>query len=56
MDETATRRKKVDPKHYEVGWESVPDSEILTEQSAYLIAPGRVEKIRHSKPKKADYV
>lgn len=56
MDETATRRKKIDPKLYEVGWESVPDSEILTEQSAYLIAPGRVEKIRHSKPKKADYV
>lgn len=56
MDETATRRKKIDPKLYEVGWEQVPDSEILTEQSAYLIAPGRVEKIRHSKPKKADYV
>ncbi len=56
MDETATRRKKIDPKLYGVGWEQVPDSEILTEQSAYLIAPGRVEKIRHSKPKKADYV
>lgn len=56
MDETATRRKKIDPKLYEVGWESVPDSEILTEQSAYLIAPGRVERIKHSKPKKADYI
>ena len=56
MDETATRRTKIDPKLYEVGWESVPDSVILTEQRAYEIAPGRVERIKHSKPKKADYV
>lgn len=56
MDETATRRKKIDRKLYDVGWEQVPESDILTEQSAYLIAPGRVEKIRHAKPKKADYV
>lgn len=55
MDETATRRKKIDPKLYAVGWEQVPESEILTEQRAYLIAPGRIAKIsRH--PKKADYV
>ena len=39
MDETATRRKKIDPKLYEVGWEQVPESEILTEQRAY-ITPG----------------
>ena len=56
MDETATRRTKIDPKLYEVGWEQVPDSVILTEQRAYQIAPGRVERIKHSKPKKADYV
>ena len=56
MDETATRRIKIDPKLYEVGWEQVPDSVILTEQRAYQIAPGRVERIKHSKPKKADYV
>ena len=56
MDETATRRKKIDPKLYGVGWEQVPESVILTEQSAYLIAPGRVERIKHSKPKKADYI
>ena len=56
MDETATRRKKIDPKLYDVGWEQVPDSVILTEQRAYEIAPGRVERIKHSKPKKADYV
>ena len=56
MDETATRRTKIDPKLHEVGWEQVPDSVILTEQRAYQIAPGRVERIKHSKPKKADYV
>lgn len=56
MDETATRRTKIDPKLYEVGWEQVPDSVILTEQRAYQIAPGRVERIKHSNPKKADYV
>ena len=57
MDESATRRKKIDPALYAVGWEQVPESEILTEQRAYLIAPGRVEKLsinRH--PKKVDYI
>ena len=56
MDETATRRTKIDPKLHEVGWEHVPDSVILTEQRAYQIAPGRVERIKHQNPKKADYV
>ena len=57
MDETATRRKKIDPKLYEVGWEQVPGSEILTEQRAYLIAPGRVSALpQNRRPKKADYV
>ena len=56
MDETATRRTKIDPKLHEVGWEQVPDSVILTEQRAYQIAPGRVERIRNQNPKKADYV
>ena len=40
MDESATRRKKIDPALYSAGWEQVPESEILTEQRAYLIAPG----------------
>ena len=58
MDESATRRTKIDPALYAAGWEqeAFPNSEILTEQSAY-IAPGRVEKLsvnRH--PKKADYI
>jgi len=57
MDETATRRKKIDPKLKDVGWEGVPQSEILTEQSAYLIAPGIVSSIpQNRRPKKADYV
>ena len=57
MDETATRRKKIDPKLYEVGWVQVPESDILTEQQAYEIAPGRVSQLpqnRHTK--KVDYI
>lgn len=55
MDESATRRKKIDPKLYAVGWEQVPDSEILTEQRAY-IAPGRITRTGNKYPKKADYI
>ena len=55
MDETATRRTKIDPKLYAVGWELVPESVILTEQRAYEIAPDRVGLL-HRHPKKADYV
>ena len=36
MDESATRRKRIDPKLYEVGWEQVPESEILAEQLAHF--------------------
>ena len=36
MDESATRRKKIDPALYGVGWEQVPESEILTKQCASL--------------------
>nr|MCR5131875.1 DEAD/DEAH box helicase family protein [Prevotella sp.] len=57
MDESTTRRKKIDPKLYAVGWEQVPESEILTEQSAYSITPGHVSALPHNRhPKKADYV
>ncbi len=56
MDETATRRKKIDPKLYEVGWEQVPESEILTEQRAY-ITPGQVSRVPQNRhPKKTDYI
>ena len=56
MDETATRRKKIDPQLYAVGWEQVPESEILTEQRAY-IAPGQVSAIPQNRhPKKVDYI
>ena len=58
MDESTTRRKKIDPKLYEAGWEQeqYPGSEILNEQRAYLIAPGRVEKLKARNPKKVDYI
>ena len=57
MDETATRRKKIDPALYAVGWEQVPESEILTEQRAYQIAPGKVSALPQNRhPKKADYI
>ena len=56
MDETATRRKLIDPALYAVGWEQVPESEILTEQRAY-ITPGEVTALPQNKhPKKADYL
>ena len=56
MDESTTRRKKIDPALYAVGWEQVPESQILNEQRAYLIAPGRVEKLKARHPKKVDYI
>ena len=57
MDETATRRKKIDPALYNVGWEQVPESVILTEQRAYEIAPGKVSRLTQNRhPKKADYI
>ncbi len=57
MDETATRRKKIDPALQAVGWEQVPESEILTEQRAYVIAPGRVSRLPQNRhPKKVDYI
>jgi type I restriction enzyme R subunit len=56
MDESATRRKKIDPKLYDVGWEQVLESEILTEQRAY-IAPGQVSALPQNRhPKKVDYI
>lgn len=57
MNESQTRIDKIDPKLFAVGWRQVPESRILTEQSAYEIAPGRVQKLQATrKAKKADYV
>ena len=56
MDESTTRRKKIDPALYAVGWEQVPLSQILNEQRAYEIAPGRVERVKARHPKKVDYI
>ena len=56
MNESETRRKKIDPALYGVGWEQVPESEILTEQRAY-ITPGEVSALPQNRhPKKADYI
>lgn len=58
MDESTTRRKKIDPALYDAGWEQeqYPESAILNEQRAYLIAPGRVERVKTRHPKKVDYI
>ena len=56
MNESQTRIEKIDPKLHEKGWGEVPQSRILTEQNAYTIAPGPVERVKHHHPKKADYV
>ena len=58
MDESTTRRKKIDPALYAAGWEqeNFPESVILNEQRAYLIAPGRVERVKTRHPKKVDYI
>ena len=50
MKEADTRVKKIDPRLHEAGWE---EQNIIRE---YAIAPGRVERIRHAKPKQADYL
>ena len=55
MNESDTRRKKIDPKLKEALWEVTPDSAIYTEQSAYEIAPGRIGRAERN-PKKIDYL
>lgn len=55
MNESDTRRKKIDPKLKEALWEVTPDSAIYTEQSAYEIAPGRIGHAERN-PKKIDYL
>ncbi|MCQ2275204.1 MAG: DEAD/DEAH box helicase family protein [Bacteroidales bacterium] len=55
MNEAQTRHDKINPKLYAVGWDSVPGSKLLMEQSAYQIVPGRVSRLG-GKAKKADYV
>ena len=56
MDETTTRIKKINPRLLNEGWDSVPGSQILYEQRAYEIAPGRIQKGSTKHPKKADYI
>ena len=40
----------------DAGWDIVPGSQILYEQRAYEIAPGRIQKGVSKHPKKADYI
>ena len=56
MDETTTRNRKINPRLMNEGWDSVPGSQILYEQRAYEIAPGRIQKGVTKHPKKADYI
>lgn len=55
MNESQTRRDKIDPKLSAAGWGEVPGSKVLVEQSAY-IAPGRITSTGNKNPKKADYI
>lgn len=55
MNESQTRLDKIDPKLNAAGWNEVPGSKILVEQSAY-IAPGRITSKGYKNPKKADYI
>ena len=56
MNESDTRRKKIDPKLKESLWEVTPESAIYTEQSAYEISPGRIANRTERNPKKIDYL
>ena len=58
MNESQTRLEKIDPNLKAAGWgkDVNADTRILTEQSAYVIAPGRVGRIKCGKPKKIDYL
>lgn len=50
MLEADTRCKLIDPKLLEAGWD---EKKIIRE---YSIAPGRIERIKHAHPEKADYL
>lgn len=57
MNESDTRRKKIDPALMWAGWEKVEGSQIFTEQNAYEIAPGRIERSKTSRrPLRIDYL
>ncbi len=56
MNESDTRLKKIDPALRAAGCGVVEGSDIFTEQRAYLIAPGRVARLKERNPKKIDYL
>ena len=56
MNESDTRLKKIDPALKAAGWGVVDGSDIFTEQSAYILAPGRIARKAKRNPDKVDYL
>lgn len=56
MNESDTRLKKINPALAKAGWGVVEGSDIFTEQSAYMITPGRIVRKAKRNPDKIDYL
>lgn len=56
MNESDTRLKKIDPALKAAGWGVVEGSDIFTEQSAYIVSPGRIVTKAKRNPDKIDYL
>lgn len=56
MNESDTRLKRITPALERAGWGKVANSQIFTEQRAYQISPGRIEKVGRRNPKFIDYL
>ena len=56
MNESDTRLKKIDPALHAAGWGVIEDSDIFTEQRAYIVAPGRIVTKAKRNPDKIDYL
>ena len=56
MNESDTRLKKIDPALHAAGWGVVEDSDIFTEQRAYIVSPGRIVTKAKRNPDKIDYL
>ncbi|MCQ2242453.1 EcoAI/FtnUII family type I restriction enzme subunit R [Treponema sp.] len=56
MNESDTRLKKINPALAKAGWGVVEGSDIFTEQSAYMVTPGRIVRKAKRNPDKIDYL
>ena len=56
MNESDTRYKKIDPALKSAGWGVVEDSDVFTEQRAYMLVPGRIVTKAKRNPDKIDYL